>query len=133
MARVLAPEREVPAALRAPVDARLGPGDAVWAVVAGEGDAYLVATDRELLHMVRGRVVTAWPLIELDDLRPVGGARAVLVRRQDGIGGSLTFPIPRDRPEAIQALTVVELLIARASRESRRENGRRRRTDVEGR
>lgn len=127
MARVLAPEREVPAALRAPVDAHLGPGDAVWAVVAGEGESYLVATDRELLHIVRGRVVTAWQLIELDDLRPVGGARAILVRRQDGAGGSLTFPIPRDRPEAIQAVTVVELLIARASKEASRESGRGRR------
>jgi hypothetical protein len=126
MARVLAPEREVPAALRAPVDAHLGPGDAVWAVVAGEGDSYLVATDRELLHVIRGRVVTAWRLSELDDLRPVGGARAILVRRHDGAGGSLTFPIPRDRPEAIQAVTVVELLIARASKDAGRDDRRRR-------
>ncbi len=123
MARVLAPEREVPPGLRAPVEARLAPGDVVWAVVAGEGESYLVATDRELLHIVRGRVVAAWLLVELDDLRPVGGARAILVRRRDGIEGSLTFPIARDRPEAIQAVTVVELLIVRASKEASRGNG----------
>lgn len=117
MARVLAPERELPAALRAPMDARLGPADAVWAVVAGEEDAFLVATDRELLHIVRGRLVTSWHLGDLDDIRPVGGVRAILVRRHDGAGGSLTFPIRRDRPEAVQAVTVLELLIARAAKE----------------
>ena len=118
MARVLAPKRELPAALRAPVEARLGPADPVWAVVAGEGESYLVATDSELLHIVRGRVLVSWRLEDLDDVRPVGGARAILVRRRDGTGGSLTFPIQRDRPEAIQAVTVLELLIARASKEA---------------
>ncbi|HYM84934.1 MAG TPA: hypothetical protein VEY67_12380 [Candidatus Dormibacteraeota bacterium] len=117
MARLLAPERELPAALRAPVDARLGPSDSVWAVVAGEGEAFLVATDRELLHVVAGRVLASWPLADLDDIRPLGGARAILVRRHDGSGGSLTFPIRPDRPEAIQAVTVVELLIARAAKD----------------
>ncbi len=117
MAHVLAPARELPSALRTPLAARLGPSDAVWAVVPGERGTFLVVTDRELLHIVGDRVVPAWRLEDLDDLRPVGGARAILVRRRDGAGGALTFAIRRDRPEAIQAVTVLELLIARASKD----------------
>jgi hypothetical protein len=116
MAHVLAPRRELPAALRAPLASRLGPSDAVWAVVPGERGTYLVVTDRELLHIVGERVVAAWRLEDLDDVRPVGGARAILVRRHDGKGGPLTFAIRRDRPEAIQAVTVLELLVARAAK-----------------
>jgi hypothetical protein len=122
MARDPVPQRELPTGIRAPIQARLGPSDAVWAVIPGERDDHLVATAREVLHIMGGRVVGSWWLVDLDDIRPVGGARAVLIRRRDGAGGALAFEVRDGRPDAIQAITVLELLIARATKAAR--NGR---------
>jgi hypothetical protein len=116
MARLVAPDREIPPWLRASLDDHVDPGESIWAVVAGELGGYLVATDRELLHVVRGRNVGSWRLEDLDDVRPVGGTRAILVRRRDGTGDALTFRLGAGHPEAVQAITVLELLIVRASR-----------------
>jgi hypothetical protein len=116
MERDAIPDHELPPALRRPLQARLGPADPVWAVIPGDRDESLVATSWELLYVIGGRIAGSWWLADLDDIRPVGGASAILVRRRDGAGGAVAFRVGDDRPDAIQSITVLELLIARAAK-----------------
>ena len=105
---------------RAALDRMLEPDEGVWAVIRGRDGTTLVGTDRRLFAMPdeTGRPkVQAWPYRELDDLRAV--ERAILVRTRHDKRHLVTLPTAPERTEqTMQAVTIIELLIARSSRRS---------------
>lgn len=113
VATVADPELE--GVCRRTVDDLLQPGESVWAVVRGRYGSMLVGTDRRLISLAPGcdpRDVQGWPYAELDDLRVVG--EGILVRRRRDRHHLVTLPTsPAYREQTMQAVTVIELLIAR--------------------
>lgn len=101
------------------VDVHLEPDESVWAVVEGRDGGCLVGTDRRLLALGpptdEGRRTTAWPYDTLDDLRVLPDS--ILVCSRDDHRHLATVPTRVDLgEETLQAITVIELLIARAIR-----------------
>lgn len=102
---------------RQALDALLQPGESVWAVIRGRDGTVLVGTDRRLFVLAAECVpaqVHGWPYGELDDLRVVG--EGILVRRRRDRQHLVTVPTRSvEREQTMQAVTIVELLIARAA------------------
>jgi hypothetical protein len=98
----------------------LEPGETIWAVVPGLAGDALAATDRRLfLQRGAGGTMRDWAFDELGDVTPVGDRAGQLPGRflLDDVasgGTSISFAIDPDRrEEAMQAMTIVQLLIAR--------------------
>jgi hypothetical protein len=100
---------------RRTIDGILEPDESVWAVIRGRYGSLLVGTDRRLLSVPSGcdrAEVEDWRYSELDDLRVVG--EGILVRRRRDRHHLVTLPTsPVGREQTMQAVTIVELLIAR--------------------
>lgn len=103
---------------RAALDRLLEPDEGVWAVLRGRDGNLLVGSDRRLFSLsgdCGGGTTRAWPYRELDDLRVVGSS--VLVRTRVGGHHLTTVALNPDSSEQnMQAVTIIELLIARAGR-----------------
>ena len=108
---------ELDEACRRTIDQLLDPEESVWAVIRGRSGALLVGTDRRLFSLpsdCRPNEVQSWPYAELDDLRVVGDG--ILVRRRQDRRHLATIKTTEvAREQTMQAVTVVELLIARHS------------------
>ena len=104
---------------RRTLDSLLLPQESVWAVIRGSEGSSLVGTDRRLFLLpsgCAGDAVHGWPYPDLDDLRVVGDG--ILVRRRRDRHHLVTLPTSRvRRDQTMQAVTIVELLIARAAHE----------------
>jgi hypothetical protein len=102
-------------ACRRALDGVLAPDESVWAVIRGRHGSLLVGTDRRLVSLPPGCPsdgVEAWPYGELDDLRVVGDG--ILVRRRRDRHHLVTLPTSHvGLEQTMQAVTIVELLIAR--------------------
>lgn len=103
---------------RRALDRVLRPDESVWAVIRGRDGSSLVGTDRRLFILPPGCTAAAdihgWTYDELDDLRVAGDG--ILVRRRRDHHHLATVPTSMDRREqTMQAVTIVELLIARAA------------------
>lgn len=113
---VIDPELAEPC--RAALDRLLEPDEGVWAVLRGRQGDLLVGSDRRLFALTndcRVGATRAWPYRELDDLRIVGSS--VLVRTRLGGHHLATVALNPDNSEQnMQAVTIIELLIARAGR-----------------
>lgn len=113
------PELEEPC--REALDGWLHPDEGVWAVIRGRDGTSLVGTDRRLFVLPPGCArteVRGWEYRDLDDLRIVG--EGILVRRRRDRQQLVTLPTsPVRREQTMQAVTIVELLIARAAHEGR--------------
>jgi hypothetical protein len=100
---------------RRTLDRLLEPEESVWAVIRGRYGSTLVGTDRRLFALppgCAGEEVHGWPYRELDDLRVVG--EGILVRRRQDHHHLVTLPTsPTNQEQTMQAVTIVELLIAR--------------------
>jgi hypothetical protein len=107
------PELDEPC--RRTIDGLLEPDESVWAVIRGRTGSLLVGTDRRLLCVPPGceaSGVEGWAYDELDDLRVVGDG--ILVRRRVDRHHLVMLPTsPVGREQTMQAVTIVELLIAR--------------------
>ena len=103
---------------RAVLERLLEPDEGVWAVIRGRDGTTLVGTDRRLFAMPGDDArptVRAWPYQQLDDLRAV--ERAILVRTREDKRHLVILPTAPERTEqTMQAVTIIELLIARSSR-----------------
>jgi hypothetical protein len=112
---IAAADPDLDEACRRTLDELLEPGESVWAVIRGRQGTMLVGTDRRLFAMPEGcarDAVQGWPYRELDDLRVVGDG--ILVRRRQDRHHLVTLPTSPVRLEqTMQAVTIVELLIAR--------------------
>jgi len=106
---------ELDAACRRTLDALLEPDESVWAVIRGRFGSMLVGTDRRLFSLPPGcarHEIENWPYADLDDLRVVGDG--ILVRRRRDRHHLVTLPTSTvGREQTMQAVTIVELLIAR--------------------
>jgi len=114
MATVVA-DPELTEECRTTLDALLEPDESVWAVIRGRYGSMLVGTDRRLFSIPPGcprDEVQGWRYAELDDLRVIG--EGILVRRRRDRHHLVTLPTsPTGREQTMQAVTIVELLIAR--------------------
>jgi hypothetical protein len=110
-----AADPELDKGCRETLDPLLEPDESVWAVIRGRHGTMLVGTDRRLFSLEPGcrrEGVETWPYAELDDLRVVGDG--ILVRRRRDRRHLVTLPTSDLRLEqTMQAVTIVELLIAR--------------------
>jgi hypothetical protein len=108
---------ELDEACRETLDRLLEPDESVWAVIRGRHGTSLVGTDRRLFSLNSGctsDAVEGWRYSDLDDLRVVGDG--ILVRRRRDRHHLVTLPTSDTRLEqTMQAVTIVELLIARHS------------------
>ena len=125
---------ELDTACRATLDAVLEPDESVWAVIRGRDGSSLVGTDRRLFLMppgCDGQRVRGWRYDELDDLRVAG--QGILVRRRDNREHLATVPTSGVRREqTMQAVTIVELLIARRAHQRYRPSAPGRAQSVRG-
>ena len=100
---------------RRTIDALLEPDESVWAVIRGRSGSLLVGTDRRLFSVpadCSADGIEDWRYADLDDLRVVG--EGILVRRRRDRRHLVTLPTSEvGREQTMQAVTVVELLIAR--------------------
>jgi hypothetical protein len=106
---------ELDDACRQTLDRLLEPDESVWAVIRGRYGSTLVGTDRRLFALppgCEGEEVHGWAYRDLDDLRVIGDG--ILVRRRSDHHHLVTIPTSDVRLEqTMQAVTIVELLIAR--------------------
>jgi hypothetical protein len=102
---------------RRTLDGVLEPDESVWAVIRGRYGSILVGTDRRLFSLSETcdrADVEGWRYSDLDDLRVVG--EGILVRRRRDRRHLVTLPTSQTgREQMMQAVTIVELLIARHS------------------
>jgi hypothetical protein len=116
----VADEHEFDGPLRSVIEPELEHGESVWAVVHGRDGSALVATDHRILVARErdGWSIRTWEHDALDDLIVIPGG--LLVRQRKDHRHVATVPLPREpEEETLQAVTVVALLLAAASKRSR--------------